>query len=96
MQEMMRYSTTVDYCQYKSLTEDGEWVTYAYRKPTLLCTNVPGAAEINRRCNCEGKRHASSLIGDKARGKRGTRTARGRNCLSPRSTQCRQSYRSKF
>ena len=72
MQEMMRYSTTVDYCQYKSLTEDGEWVTYAYRKPTLLCTNVPGAAEINRRCNCEGKRHASSLIGDKARGKRHT------------------------
>ena len=56
-----------DYCAYQTL-HDGEWVNYRFRKPTALWTNVAFEA---RRCRCPGQRHASSIVGDKARGKRG-------------------------
>ena len=48
--DMMRYSTTVDYFRYETL-EDGEWINYAYRKPMMLCSNVPDVQSINKRCN---------------------------------------------
>ena len=69
MSDMMRYATTVDYCRYETL-EGEEWVKYAYRKPTMLCSNIPDIHSINKRCNCPNFRHASSILGDKARGKR--------------------------
>ena len=69
MSGMLKYATTVDYCRYQTL-EDGEWVKYAFRKPTMLCSNVPDIATINKRCNCPNFRHESSIIGDKARGRR--------------------------
>jgi hypothetical protein len=67
--DMMKYSTMVDYCRYETL-EDGEWIKYAYRKPTLLCSNIPDIQGINKRCNCPNFRHASSIVGDRAKGKR--------------------------
>jgi hypothetical protein len=66
MQPLEHLRSTCDYCRYEMLC-DGEWKKYLFRKPTSLVTNVEWEP---RRCNCPGNRHASSLIGDKARGKR--------------------------
>ena len=70
MSYMMTKSTTVDYCRYETLHEDGEWVKYPYRKPTMLCSNIPDIQSINKRCTCPNFRHFSSIIGDKANGKK--------------------------
>lgn len=67
MQPLKRHLQVVDYCAY-SLHVNGEWQPYKFRKPTAIWTNV-GGWEV-RRCKCPGQRHASSLIGDKARGSR--------------------------
>ena len=52
----------------KTIDAEGTWHSYPYRKPTALYSNVSGLAP--RRCTCEGRRHASSIVGDRARGKR--------------------------
>ena len=67
MNPMKKYLNVIDYCSYKMFA-NGEWQPYKFRKPTALWTNCDGW-EV-RRCTCPGQRHASSLIGDRARGKR--------------------------
>ena len=68
MRRRQKYRYTLDYCAYKTLTAEGEWQSYPYRKPTSVYTNIGFEP---RRCTCEGQRHFSSLVGDKARGARG-------------------------
>ena len=60
---------TVDYCAYRTQRSDGSWHSYPFQKPTSIWSNVDGWQP--RRCTCEGRRHASSLVGDAAQGKRG-------------------------
>eukprot|EP00966_Prymnesium_polylepis_P144416 3334860-Prymnesium_polylepis.3 len=56
----------VDYCQYCFRDDEGHLEKYPYKKPTALWTNLSGWEA--KRCQCKGRRHASSLIGDRARG----------------------------
>lgn len=70
MSEMMEYATVLDYCRFQTEDRDGEMIDYPFRKPTMLCSNLPDMHELCRRCSCPNFRHASSLIGDRARGKR--------------------------
>jgi len=67
MRRKQRYRHTIDYCAYHTLTADG-YVRFPYRKPTAIYTNIGFEP---KRCTCEGGRHFSSLVGDKARGARG-------------------------
>ena len=69
MREMNRYLRKVDYCQYSFVASDGSVQKFPYQKPTAIWTNLTGWDV--RTCKCEGRRHASSLIGDAARGSRG-------------------------
>ena len=68
MAEMNRFMTKVDYCQYHVVDVEGARTPYPYQKPTCIWTNLEGWDA--RRCRCEGRRHASSLVGDRARGRR--------------------------
>ena len=66
MLPLAHFRKVCDFCQYKTFLY-GEWVQYPFRKPTALWTNIDFEG---RRCKCPGRRHASSLVGDKARGRR--------------------------
>ena len=71
-QEMMeKHATTLDYCRFQTEDENGEMIKYPFRKPTMLCSNLPDMHELGLKCQCPNFRHASSLIGDKAKGTRG-------------------------
>ena len=69
MREMHRYLHKIDYCQYAFVASDGSVQKFPYQKPTAIWTNLKGWDV--RTCKCAGRRHASSLIGDAARGSRG-------------------------
>ena len=86
MRELNAHRRVVDYCRYKCAVGGKRalsWALYPYKKPTALWTNVDFHP---RRCNCPGGRHSSSMVGDRARGRRKDRGGGRSPPLSVRHT----------